>query len=106
MIAGFFGEFRWLSNFVSVRVEFDGVVYPLVEHAYQAAKTVDKADRVVFEDVGLLAKDAKRLGKKLEVRPNWEKARPCVMLALVRQKFMQEPFRTLLIKTGGGKSLG
>lgn len=37
-IKGFFGEYRWLSNFHEAEVEFEGVIYPSTENAYQAAK--------------------------------------------------------------------
>jgi len=37
-IKGFFGEYRWLSNFHAAEIEFDGLTYPSTENAYQAAK--------------------------------------------------------------------
>src|ERR1017187_7650292 len=37
-IKGFFGNFRWLSNFHACTVYFDGLLYPSSENAYQAAK--------------------------------------------------------------------
>lgn len=37
-IKGFFGEYRWLSNFGKASVELDGIEYASVEKAYQAAK--------------------------------------------------------------------
>lgn len=37
-IKGFFGEFRWASNFGKAKVVLDGVEYDSVERAYQAAK--------------------------------------------------------------------
>jgi N-glycosidase YbiA len=100
MIQGLFGKHRFLSNFWAARVEFEGVVYPSVEHAYQAAKTIDSEARKPFAASGLLAKDAKRLGKTLVVRRSWEKAKVCVMLALLRQKFAAEPLKTMLLATG------
>ena len=36
-ITRFHEEYRFLSNFYPVKVEYDGVQYPTVEHAYQAA---------------------------------------------------------------------
>lgn len=40
-IRGFFGPWRFLSNFHYHSVEFDGQFYPTNEHAYQAAKFND-----------------------------------------------------------------
>jgi hypothetical protein len=44
-IASFRGEHGWLSNFFRVDVVLDGVTYRSVEHAFQAAKTLDVAER-------------------------------------------------------------
>lgn len=41
-IKGFFGDYRWLSNFGQAQVQLDGVTYPSVEVAYQAAKHAPK----------------------------------------------------------------
>lgn len=38
MIDLFREEYRFLSNFWPAQVEYEGVVYPSAEHAYQAAK--------------------------------------------------------------------
>ena len=38
MIEQFQGDFRWLSNFAPVNVNFNGVIFPSTENAYQAAK--------------------------------------------------------------------
>jgi predicted NAD-dependent protein-ADP-ribosyltransferase YbiA (DUF1768 family) len=41
-IKGFFNEYRFLSNFHMTDIEYEGEVYPSVECAYMAAKTLDK----------------------------------------------------------------
>lgn len=46
-IRGFFGDYRFLSNFWPARVFLDGVEYSCVENAYQAAK-FGTADRKFF----------------------------------------------------------
>jgi len=38
MIDSFKGDFRFLSNFYPVNVDYEGIMYPTVEHAYVAAK--------------------------------------------------------------------
>lgn len=40
MISEFQGQYRFLSNFWPAVVQLDGIYYPTVEHAYQAAKTL------------------------------------------------------------------
>ena len=41
IIDSFRGEYGFLSNFNKSRVEFEGMTYPSVEHAFQAAKNPD-----------------------------------------------------------------
>jgi len=36
----FRGKYRFLSNFYYAEVNYEGIRYPTVEHAYQAAKTL------------------------------------------------------------------
>ena len=85
-ILKFQGEYRWLSNFWSASVELDGVLYASVENAYQAAKT-HLTNRGPF--VSCTAGTAKRLGRCVEQRPNWEQVKLPTMRALIQQKFAQ-----------------
>ena len=41
VIDSFGGEYSFLSNFHKCKVEFEGMTYPSVEHAFQAAKNPD-----------------------------------------------------------------
>mgnify|MGYP000844243813 FL=1 len=85
-ILEFQGEHRWLSNFWPASVELDGVLYASVENAYQAAKT-HPANRGPF--VSCTAGTAKRLGRCVEMRPDWEQVKLPTMRALIQQKFAQ-----------------
>jgi ribA/ribD-fused uncharacterized protein len=98
MIGEFQGPHRWLSNFAPVTVEFEGVPYPSVEHAYQAAKTKDRDQRATL--LTLTAGQAKRAVRAFDVRPDWDDCKLEIMEALLRQKFAQEPYRTKLRETG------
>jgi predicted NAD-dependent protein-ADP-ribosyltransferase YbiA (DUF1768 family) len=44
-ILGFREEYNELSNFELIAVNLDGITYLSVEHAYQAAKTLDPRQR-------------------------------------------------------------
>ena len=85
-IEQFQGEYRFLSNFWPVRVLWDGQEYRSVEHAYQAAKTLDFAQRRAIQDAPT-PRDAKRWGRRITIRPNWDEDKLDVMLCLLRQKF-------------------
>lgn len=98
-IRGFQDPHRWLSSFWPARVRFDDVWYPTVEHAYVAAKTLLPHERqavLACQTPG----QAKRLGRTLTLRPDWDRVKISIMLDLVRQKFAQDPLRRQLLDTG------
>jgi ribA/ribD-fused uncharacterized protein len=99
MITRFIDEYRWLSNFVPVEVEFEGVKYSSVEHAYQAAKSEDPEWRE-FCATELRPGKIKRGSRRIEIREDWLQIRVDVMRQLLAQKFIQEPYKTLLLETG------
>lgn len=103
MINQFKDEYRWLSNFEPCDVQFDGITYPSVEHAYQAAKTIDLAERELL--LPLTAGQAKRYGRKITMRPDWDDIKVAVMKNLLQQKFAIKPYKDLLRATGAQEIL-
>jgi hypothetical protein len=97
-IASFTGKYHFLSNFHLSDVSYDGVVYPTVEHAYQAAKTVDLEERKKISECRTPGQ-AKRLGKKLTLRENWDGMKLDVMKELLVKKFKAGPLKEALIDT-------
>ena len=102
LIAGFFGPFRFLSNFHILEngVCLDEVYYPSVEHAYQAAKY---PRNLRAEFIGVTAGKAKKLGAlaKMDSR-KWQKQKYNLMYEFVRQKFTNNPtLREMLWMTDG-----
>lgn len=83
----FDGDNRFLSNFWPVSVRYGGASYPSVEHAYQAAKCANPAERKQFRNI--TAGQAKRLGRHVQIRHDWEKVKIPIMFALLEQKFLQ-----------------
>lgn len=99
MINRFIDEFRWLSNFVDAEVSFEGESYKSVEHAYVAAKTLNRAMR--FEVAACpTAGVAKKMGKTMPLRPDWTQVRLEIMENLLRQKFSHPEFAEKLLNTG------
>jgi ribA/ribD-fused uncharacterized protein len=93
----FDGDLAFLSNFYPSTVHYDGVDYPTVEHAYQAAKTLDKELRKKIKACKTPAM-AKALGKKLPLRPKAVEMRIPIMRHLLKQKFSTEPLREMNIR--------
>ena len=88
MIDRFEGKHRWLSNFYECPVEIDGIVYPSAEHAFVAAKTHDKElnpKLATIETPGW----AKKFGRNLVLRDNWDSIRVEEMYKVVLAKFTQ-----------------
>lgn len=99
MIESFTGQYRFLSNFYPCPVEFEGISYRTVEHAFQAAKTHDLLYRTFIENAETPAK-AKRLGRKAPLRENWEEVKIDVMHDLLREKFEHFELAMSLLSTG------
>lgn len=98
-IKGFQGEFRFLSNFVPAEVMMDGIQYSSTEHAYQAAKTLDPEERLLIQQASTPGQ-AKRLGKQLKQRADWNEVKDDIMRNLLFQKFNIPHLKKLLLATG------
>jgi len=92
MIDSFTGEYRFLSNFYVVA----GLS---AEHQFQAMKTTNWMEQLWI----LSAKDpseAKKRGRKVALRHDWDEIKLDVMEEVVRYKFDQPLLRQLLLATG------
>jgi N-glycosidase YbiA len=97
-IKGFFGPYRYLSNFHPVQMTVEGIKYPSLENAYMAHKTEDIEIRKQIAE--LTPNEAKKAGRILRLRPNWDKIKFDIMLMLLKKKFSTDPMRSALLSTG------
>ncbi len=89
----------WLSNFYPCTVVYEGLTYKSSEAAYQAAKTLNQEERLKFTEYD--AKTAKKKGKRLKIREDWEDIKYKVMVDVDMSKFTQnEDLREKLLATG------
>ena len=96
----FAGQHEYLSNFYPCVVTLDDMDFSTVEHAFQAAKTDDIEERRSIQLAPTPAQ-AKRLGRKVSLRSDWEQAKYSIMESLVRQKFTRHPeLSQMLLETG------
>jgi ribA/ribD-fused uncharacterized protein len=98
-VAQFRDAWFFLLNFFPEPVTFEGVTYPSVEHAYQAARCAREEDREAVRRAPS-AGEAKRLGRRAIQVATWTEIRDSVMLNLLRQKFSRPGLRQLLLDTG------
>lgn len=88
----FNGRFTFLSNFSPSPVLLDGMLFPTVEHGFQAAKTLDRQERLALvQGSSMSAGQAKRWGRSVQLRPDWERVKDHIMLDLLRCKFAGSP---------------
>jgi ribA/ribD-fused uncharacterized protein len=82
--------FEFLSNFYNSSITFEGNLYPSVEHAYQAAKSLNQTTRNLIKKADS-PNLAKRLGQSVVVREDWDDVKIIIMKELIRKKF-ENPF--------------
>jgi ribA/ribD-fused uncharacterized protein len=84
----FDGEYAFLSNFYECKVEWEGIIYPSTEHAFQAAKVINPATRMAIAAAPTPGK-AKRMGRQVQLRGDWEQVKDGIMYEIVLAKFQQ-----------------
>lgn len=100
MIAEFKDEYEFLSNFYPSPFTVDGIYYPTVEHYFQAMKTLNIEKRKEIAAASTPGR-AKRLGRTVELRPDWEEVKIDVMRNGLAYKFAHHSdLRRKLIATG------
>ena len=92
----FKGKYYFLSNFYGAPVMYGGIEYHNNEAAFQAQKDPDKA----VEFALLQPNEAKRRGRHVNLRKDWENVKDDIMYAIVFDKFSRNPeLREALLAT-------
>lgn len=95
---GFREDRFYLSNFYPYPMIVNGLRFECVEAAFQSFKTKDIEVRKQF--VGLDGKSAKRLGRQIKLREDWEQVKVKVMRQLIRAKFSMDLGDKLKVERG------
>lgn len=85
VIDKFEDEFFFLSNYFPCKVEFEGNTFLSSEAAYQSQKCPSR----VKEFLNLEADAAKKLGKTVEIREDWEQKKINIMRRILVCKFIE-----------------
>lgn len=99
MINDFRGCNWFLSNYSRSPIKYQDLYFPTVEHAFAAAKTESFDDRVWIAGLSTPGQ-AKRYGRKVELRSDWDRIRYPVMRELLFLKFSRSRLAADLIDTG------
>lgn len=98
-ILEFKGDDRYLSNFFIASFVWNGTLWAHSEAAYQAAKATTREDYESF--IQLKPGDAKRHGREITIRSDWEEVKYDIMREIVFAKFSQNPeLKSKLLATG------
>jgi len=92
----FSGPLAFLSNFHPCKIEYLGLSFSSSEAAYQASKCPERAG----EFISLSPGKAKRLGRTVKIRSDWEEVKIAVMEEILRLKFSDPDLAKLLTETG------
>ena len=100
MITEFDGKYAFLSNFFYAPFVYDGIIYPTNEHFFQAMKTLDQEKRKQIAEAKTPGA-AKRMGRQVQLREDWEQVKYTAMRVGVERKFDAHPgLAKKLIATG------
>lgn len=98
MINSFDKSNSFLSNFFNSPVTYEGIKYLNNEAAFQSAKTMDMNIRKKFATMN--PSEAKKTGRQLTLREDWEQIKDKVMYDVCYAKFTQNlNLKTLLLET-------
>ena len=98
MIDKFEGDYAFLSNFYYSSFIYQGRQYPTVEHFFQAHKAKTEEDFIMILTEATPG-GAKRAGRKVNLREDWEEVKDGLMLEALRAKFSIKGLREKLLAT-------
>lgn len=87
IINSFRGKYSFLSNFYECKIKYKGLIFDNAESAFQAMKCEDAYQWKLF--IGIDGNKAKRKGKLVKLRKDWDKVKDYFMYEIVEAKFNQ-----------------
>jgi len=103
-IDDFRGDYFFLSNFCPSPFVFCDVKYETVEHAFQALKATNQKDHDLVKN-SKNPSEAKRYGRNIKLRDDWEEVKDDIMYDLVKAKFLQNPGQAKMLTETGNAEL-
>ena len=91
----FEGDNYFLSNFYPCQIIYNGYIFKSSESAFQSAKDLNRQKEFELLSPGR----AKKLGKQVNLRPDWEEIKDEIMEDILRIKFSKNNLRKKLLST-------
>ena len=101
MINSFTGKNYFLSNFSHSKIEMNGLIFNNGEAAFHSHKDPSRAS----EFVGLNPSAAKKLGRSVKLREDWEEVKDHIMYQVTVAKFSQNTLLKEKLLATGDKDL-
>lgn len=99
-IEKFEGKYHFLSNFHNAKIIYEGITYDNNEAAFQAQKDLSRK----LEFTNIPPNQAKKLGRRVNLRKDWEQVKIPIMEEIVYAKFTQNAeLLQKLLDTGDAK---
>jgi hypothetical protein len=86
IIKTFTDDYEFLSNFYESPLLFNNMVWQTVEHPFQAYKSTNKEDINIVYTLKTPG-EAKKFGRAVKLRPDWEEIKLRLMTQLLFAKF-------------------
>ena len=102
-ITSFRGDYFFLSNFYPCAILYNGYLFGSAEAAFQAQKVINSRDQVSFTQMS--PGQAKKYGKTVELRKDWEDVKLGIMEDIIREKFIYDPDLIKMLLDTGDKEL-
>ena len=96
-------QYNYLSNFYEARVVYRGLSFGSNEAAFQAQKCMTEEEKVQFTEFS--PGKSKGVGRRVQLRPDWEQVKIGIMEEIVRAKFTQHPELAAKLLATGDKVL-
>lgn len=100
-ISEFNGDYFFLSNFFCAPISYSGLTFTNNEAAFQSAKCPER----MAEFCNLNPSEAKRLGRRVHLRSDWEDIKDKVMYDVCYAKFTQNPYLSERLCSTGNAEL-
>ena len=92
-------EYSWLSNFYPCTIEHGQFIFHSVEHAYVSEKSEDYKWKLKCTDKTITPGQIKRLGRLVNLKPNFDYEKKSIMRKLLDIKFSKSYLQEKLIET-------
>lgn len=96
---GYKCEYGFLSNFYYSLFIINNIEYSTVEQFFQSEKCINEEDRNLILE-SKTPYDARKYGKLIDIRDDWDLVKDFIMFIGVNEKFKQNPkLRSMLLNT-------